>query len=318
MLMDVSMLTATLSPDVAFWLIAVWLFAVGGAIGSFLNVVVYRLPAGISLVTPGSHCPVCKHPIRWFDNVPIFGWVVLAGRCRDCRTPISVRYPIVEAITAALFFLLGVVQCLGDGVNLPLRAVELRDATILPRTSPELFAIYAYQMLLLCTLLAAALIEYDGHRPPVRLFLPALIGGAVAPLIWPGLRPVPAGGTSAGAVLAGGMAGFTDGVAGVAAGAILGLLALRIFGVKQRPTTVFGPACVGLFLGWQAAVAITGVMAVIHLPLSASGRWISGIRRLPPATWLALATVGWILGWASWVGRFPVLGWGAPLARFVE
>ena len=77
------------SPDAAHWLIVLWLCLVGGAVGSFLNVVVYRLPLGISLIRPPSHCPACKQPIRWFDNVPVFGWIMLRGRCRNCRSSIS-------------------------------------------------------------------------------------------------------------------------------------------------------------------------------------------------------------------------------------
>jgi len=117
-----SMPLAALTPEAFHWLIAVWLFALGGAFGSFLNVVIYRLPAGMSLLRPGSHCPACKRPIRWFDNVPILGWLILRGRCRDCRAKISARYPTIEAITAGLFLLLAVVECLRDGANLPLRA----------------------------------------------------------------------------------------------------------------------------------------------------------------------------------------------------
>lgn len=75
----------------------------GGTIGSFLNVVVYRWPRGKSLVHPGSRCPQCDHPIRWYDNLPVVGWIRLRGRCRDCKAAISVRYPAVEAVTALLF-----------------------------------------------------------------------------------------------------------------------------------------------------------------------------------------------------------------------
>src|SRR5215212_1269666 len=79
------------------------LAAVGGLlVGSFLNVVAWRLPRGESLVAPGSHCPGCEHPVRPYDNVPVLSWLALRGRCRDCRTPISARYPVVEALTAAL------------------------------------------------------------------------------------------------------------------------------------------------------------------------------------------------------------------------
>ena len=75
----------------------------GALIGSFLNVVIHRLPLGESLVSPGSHCPSCGAPVRTRDNVPILSWLLLQGRCRDCGAPISPRYPIVEAITAAAF-----------------------------------------------------------------------------------------------------------------------------------------------------------------------------------------------------------------------
>jgi leader peptidase (prepilin peptidase)/N-methyltransferase len=83
-------------------LAVVFAAAFGAAIGSFLNVVIYRLPRGESLVHPASHCPGCDHAIRPFDNVPVLAWVWLRGRCRDCRIKISARYPGVEALTAAL------------------------------------------------------------------------------------------------------------------------------------------------------------------------------------------------------------------------
>jgi leader peptidase (prepilin peptidase)/N-methyltransferase len=79
------------------------LAAAGGlAVGSFLNVVAWRLPRGESLVAPGSHCPGCDHAVRPYDNVPVLSWLVLGGRCRDCRARISARYPLVEATSAAL------------------------------------------------------------------------------------------------------------------------------------------------------------------------------------------------------------------------
>ena len=75
----------------------------GLLVGSFLNVVAWRLPRGGSLVWPGSHCPSCETPIRPYDNVPVLSWVALRGRCRHCATRIAARYPAVEAGTAALF-----------------------------------------------------------------------------------------------------------------------------------------------------------------------------------------------------------------------
>jgi len=76
--------------------------AFGATIGSFLNVVAYRLPRAESLVHPGSRCPGCGTAIKAYDNVPVFGWLLLRGRCRSCRAPISARYPVIEALTGAL------------------------------------------------------------------------------------------------------------------------------------------------------------------------------------------------------------------------
>jgi leader peptidase (prepilin peptidase)/N-methyltransferase len=75
----------------------------GLIIGSFLNVVVWRVPRGESVVRPGSRCPGCQEPIRPRDNLPVLSWLLLRGRCRDCDTAISARYPLVEVVTAALF-----------------------------------------------------------------------------------------------------------------------------------------------------------------------------------------------------------------------
>lgn len=78
-------------------------FVVGSLVGSFLNVVIHRLPRGESIVSPGSRCPACGNAIRPWHNVPVLGWLWLRGRCRDCGLPISVRYPLVELATALLF-----------------------------------------------------------------------------------------------------------------------------------------------------------------------------------------------------------------------
>jgi len=86
-------------------LFIVFAFALGACIGSFLNVVVWRLPRGESLVTPPSRCPICEHRLAWYDNIPVFGWLALRGRCRYCHTAISAQYPTVEFITGALFVL---------------------------------------------------------------------------------------------------------------------------------------------------------------------------------------------------------------------
>ena len=85
-------------------LLAIYAFALGAIVGSFLNVVIHRYPRQESIVFPASHCPNCRTPIRWYDNIPILSYLVLAGRCRSCAVPISPRYPLVE-LANALFYL---------------------------------------------------------------------------------------------------------------------------------------------------------------------------------------------------------------------
>lgn len=84
-------------------LLGVWVAAVGLVVGSFLNVVIHRVPRGASIVLPRSKCPWCNGVIRASDNIPVLSWLVLRGRCRHCSAPISGRYPAVEAFTALLF-----------------------------------------------------------------------------------------------------------------------------------------------------------------------------------------------------------------------
>lgn len=82
---------------------ALFVFAAGACIGSLINVLVYRMPRGLDVVRPASRCPVCGTRLTWRENIPIFGWILLGGRCRFCRAKISVEYPIVEAVVAFMF-----------------------------------------------------------------------------------------------------------------------------------------------------------------------------------------------------------------------
>ena len=84
-----------------FWLVAAG--ALGAIVGSFMNVVIHRVPLGSSIVWPSSACPHCKRELSWYENIPVLSWLVLRARCRTCRAPISIRYPFVEALTSAMF-----------------------------------------------------------------------------------------------------------------------------------------------------------------------------------------------------------------------
>lgn len=77
----------------------------GAVFGSFCNVCIYRFPKGESILKPGSHCPKCQHPIAWYDNIPLISWLILRGKCRHCKTSISIQYPVIELLTAILFMI---------------------------------------------------------------------------------------------------------------------------------------------------------------------------------------------------------------------
>jgi len=105
---------------VEYWFVF-WFFYLGASIGSFINVVASRTPQKKTIVTRGSHCPFCDKPLNMIDNSPVFGWVLLRGRCRACRLPISPRYLIMEIIVGMIFVILGAIELIGNGINLPYR-----------------------------------------------------------------------------------------------------------------------------------------------------------------------------------------------------
>src|SRR5690554_2083364 len=91
-----------MSVDAFFYVLTAFAFMLGAVVGSFLNVVIYRVPAGLSIVRPGSRCPKCETPIAWYDNIPIFSWMILRARCRSCQVHIPARYALVELLMAVL------------------------------------------------------------------------------------------------------------------------------------------------------------------------------------------------------------------------
>ena len=130
----------------------------GLLIGSFLNVVVYRLPRGESLLRPRSHCPGCGTAIAPYDNVPVVSWLLLRGRCRHCRAAISARYPLVEATTAILYAL--VVLAKDDAVEI------------------------ALGLLLVTALVPITLIDLDLRLIPNRITLPAAVAALIAGVVF--------------------------------------------------------------------------------------------------------------------------------------
>ncbi len=158
----------------AIWLVVAGVF--GACIGSFLNVVIYRLPLGQSIVSPPSRCPHCGYRLQWYDNLPIAGWLLLGGRCRECGSRISIQYPIVELITAVLFVL--VVWLTPPG---PLMVTRL---------------------LLVCILIALFGIDLEHQILPNTITLPGIVAGLLLSVIAPpGLRDAVIGVVLGGGIL---------------------------------------------------------------------------------------------------------------------
>jgi leader peptidase (prepilin peptidase)/N-methyltransferase len=148
----------------------------GLAFGSFLNVCIHRIPRGQSLAHPASRCPACEYELRWFDNIPVVSYAALAGRCRKCRAPISIRYPAVELGTMALFVLHG--------------AVFGWTPILVPR------------LIFACAMVVLFAIDLEHHLLPNVITLPGIAVGLVSSAVLPpGLVDALIGAVAGGGVL---------------------------------------------------------------------------------------------------------------------
>lgn len=157
---------------------AVFVGFLGLIIGSFLNVVIARVPHGGSVVRPPSACPNCHNEIAWFDNVPVVSWLVLRARCRKCATPIAIRYPAVELATGLLFALDAAV--VGMRAELPAVLLFTAGGVALSVIDIELFRLPTRIIYVTLGLVAAALVgaAVFGHHP--RHLVTAAAGAAIA------------------------------------------------------------------------------------------------------------------------------------------
>lgn len=133
----------------------------GVTIGSFINVVVYRVPIVRSIVSPPSACPHCDAQIKAYDNIPVISWLILRGQCRNCKAPISARYPLVEIGSGLMFALVAWFF-----------ASPLLDASTVPEAVSEALVLAAF-LYLVAVAIALALIDLDVHRLPNVIVLPA-------------------------------------------------------------------------------------------------------------------------------------------------
>lgn len=253
------------------WLILCSTVALGLIIGSFLNVVVWRVPRGESVVRPPSACPACHAPIRPRDNIPVLSWLVLRGQCRDCKSPISRRYPLVEATTGVLFALV------------VMRFLYSED---------QAWAIPAY-LYLAAVSVALTLIDIDSRRLPDAIVLPSI--GVMAVLLtiasalsgeWPRLMTAGLGGIVLFALYFAMAVAYPRGMGfgDVKLAAVLGI-ALGWLG--------WGPLAVGAF----AAFLLGGVFSVGLLVTGRANRKTA----LPFGPWMLVgAAVGIGAGTTLW------------------
>lgn len=250
----------------------------GLLIGSFLNVVVWRVPRGESVVRPRSACPRCGHRIRAWDNVPVLSWLVLRGRCRDCRAPISARYPLVEAGTAVVFAVLawstGWSWALPAVLYLGASAVALALIDLDVRRLPDALVLPAYPVLGVLLLLAS---WSPGGASDWGALLRAAAGGVVLLLGYTAIVLVRPGGMGLGDVKLSGVLGMALAwwgwgafVVGAFAGFVLGgayAAVLMVAGRARRGTGIpFGPwmllgALLGVTVGerlWSSYLGLLG------------------------------------------------------------
>lgn len=250
------------------WYAALVMTIFGLLFGSFANVVIWRLPRGESLASPGSHCPFCDHPVRWYDNIPVISWLFLRGTCRDCGEAIAIRYPLVEFASGALFLLAALVW----GVSF--RAV--------------------FGAILFWFLLVLSAIDLDTMRLPnplvTALGLVGIVGTLVSEVTGTVTLPLTMGAEDAlspwlsaafGVLLGGGLS---------AAIALAYRLIAGRSGFGMGDIKLLG--ALGIFLGPYVLLSffIGSLLGSVGAVLMARGRGLSG-KKIPFGPWLAAGAV---------------------------
>ncbi len=224
------------------WFFPVLAFGIGACMGSFINVCIYRIPAGQSILRPSSRCRACGQPIPPYLNLPVLAWIFLRGKARCCGAPISIRYPSIEFLTAALF--------LASWLGLP-----------------SLLALIGWLWIIIA--LCVAFIDLDHMVIPDRFSIGGLLAGLVLSVIFPALH-----GIESPFALLGSIRGFFNALIGALIGSsiilwimILGELVLRKEALGFGDVKLMG--AIGAFCGWQGSVfslfagAILGTVALV-------------------------------------------------------
>ena len=235
----------------------IFVFIFGCILGSFYNVVIYRLPLNLSLVSPGSRCPACSNPIAPYDNVPILSWLLLGGRCRRCKASINVRYPLVEAATGLFALLL------------------FRRYGLHPQ--------FAVEFLLVSLLLIIAMIDLDTFLIPDVLSLSGIVVGLACSFFTPRLSWTD---SLLGIFLGGGLLYLI---------ATLYTLLRKKEGMGGGDIKLLG--MIGAFIGWPGVVFTIFSSSVLGMIIALPLMWRSGKglgSAIPFGPFLALGAVCYI------------------------
>lgn len=258
---------------------AVLSFMWGACIGSFLNVCIYRIPRDESVVHPGSHCPSCNQPIAWYQNIPVFAWLALRGRCAKCHTSISPRYIGVELLTAVLFLLAWLTFDLVQGP---------RPLGLAPITSPAVVPVY---WLVIMGLVLGTFVDFEHMIIPDRVTIGGMILGLLASMLVPALH-------GADTWISGGiqsLIGLAVGFGSLWAVAVLGEFAFKKEAMGFGDVKLMG--AVGAFFGWEAVLvtliiaSFSGTIVGVGLILARQKEMQS---KIPFGPYLATGTLIWM------------------------
>jgi leader peptidase (prepilin peptidase)/N-methyltransferase len=309
----------------------IFVFVIGAAIGSFLNVCIYRLPLEKSLLWPDSCCGNCLRPIRWYDNVPLVSYWLLGGRCRDCKTRFSMRYFFIELGTALALTGLFYVEVRANILRIPFVEAHKNDFAQWDLPPWQIWVMFAYHATLVCFLIVASVVDLDHMEIPLPITITGTIFGLIGSLFvpWPfpnelrTLPHVPPGGDLANVAFDPGVfpwpvwhplqlppwlppgswqLGLATSVAGVLAGMVV-LRAVRfLFGVARGVEGLgIGDAdlmmMAGSFLGWQPILLAFFVSVIPGLFFGILHLVMRGNQALPFGPSLALGVIITLLGW---------------------
>ena len=273
--------------------IQVFLGVIGACVGSFINVVAFRLPREcMSLSRPRSRCPRCAAPIRWHENIPVLSWLILRGRCRACGCSISPRYPLVEALTALLFVLTA-------RLMLPAGAFEA------PLDHGQEWLRVGLACVITAALLVLSLIDLDYRILPDEITKSGIVLGSLMAFLAPGLQPTPViggffpeGASPRVVALVHGLLGAATGMGALWTIGYLGSKAFRKPAMGLGDVKMIG--AMGAVLGFWVFLALA-VAAVAGGLIGGVLRLVAGARYIPFGPFLALGM------WSVMVGGEPIL-----------